>query len=179
MEKKTSKLLMEYKKFYLLIIVCLFSIGIFAQSGTEKISISFSKIPLKEAMARVEKASGYLFSYDATEINAEQLVSLNCKNEEVRLALRKMFEPTNITFKFQNKQIVLALSSKDALTSKKGTTKTVTGTVSDGAGEPIIGATVIVKGTINGVLTDMDGKYTIKAREGEVLEFRYIGYNSV
>ena len=64
MEKKTSKLLMEYKKFYLLIIVCLFSIGIFAQSGTEKISISFSKIPLKEAMARVEKASGYLFSYD-------------------------------------------------------------------------------------------------------------------
>ena len=130
-------------------------------------------------MARVEKASGYLFSYDATEINAEQLVSLNCKNEEVRLALRKMFEPTNITFKFQNKQIVLSLSSKDALTSKKGATKTVTGTVSDGAGEPIIGATVIVKGTINGVLTDMDGKYTIKAREGEVLEFRYIGYNSV
>ena len=90
-----------------------------------------------------------------------------------------MFELTNITFKFQNKQIVLALSSKDALTSKKGATKTVTGTVSDGAGEPIIGATVIVKGTINGVLTDMDGKYTIKAREGEVLEFRYIGYNSV
>ena len=93
MEKKTSKLLMEYKKFYLLIIVCLFSIGIFAQSGTEKISISFSKIPLKEAMARVEKASGYLFSYDATEINAEQLVSLNCKNEEClnRLILHSNF----------------------------------------------------------------------------------------
>ena len=88
-----------------------------------------------------------------------------------------MFEPTNITFKFQNKQIVLSLSSKETLSSKKGATKTVTGTVSDGAGEPIIGATVIVKGTINGVLTDMDGKYTIKAREGEVLEFRYIGYN--
>lgn len=60
---------MEYKKIHLLIIVCLFSIGIFAQSGTEKISVSFSKIPLKEAMTRIEKASGYLFSYDATEIN--------------------------------------------------------------------------------------------------------------
>jgi hypothetical protein len=43
MKKKTSKLLMEYKKFYLLIIVCLFSIGIFAQSGTEKISITFKR----------------------------------------------------------------------------------------------------------------------------------------
>ena len=90
MEKKTSKLLMEYKKFYLLIIVCLFSIGIFAQSGTEKISISFSKIPLKEAMARVEKASGYLFSYDATEINAEQLVSLNCKNVFITIEQPKL-----------------------------------------------------------------------------------------
>lgn len=73
----------------------------------------------------------------------------------------------------------MSLSSKETLSSKKGAIKTVTGTVSDGPGEPIIGATVIVKGTINGVLTDMDGKYTIKAREGEVLEFRYIGYNSV
>ena len=179
MEYKISNLLMEYKKIHLLIIVCLFSIGIFAQSGTEKISISFSKIPLKEAMTKVEKASGYLFSYDATEINTEQLVSLNCKNEEIRLALRKMFGSTTITFKFQNRQIVLSPASKEVSAAKKGTVKTVTGVVSDGTGEPIIGATVIVKGTINGVLTDMDGKYTIKAREGEVLEFRYIGYNSV
>ena len=88
MEKKTSKLLMEYKKFYLLIIVCLFSIGIFAQSGTEKISISFSKIPLKEAMARVEKPSRYLFPYDPTEKNEEQLINSNSKNAEVHLALR-------------------------------------------------------------------------------------------
>lgn len=152
---------MEYKKIHLLIIVCLFSIGIFAQSGTEKMSISFSKIPLKEAMAKIEKASGYLFSYDATEINTDQLVSLNCKNEEIRLALRKMFRPTTVTFRFQNRQIVLSSISKEVAAAKKGTAKTVTGVVSDGVGEPIIGATVIVKGTINGVLTDMDGKYTI------------------
>ncbi|MEB3374583.1 STN domain-containing protein [Bacteroides sp. CR5/BHMF/2] len=110
---------MEYKKIHLLIIVCLFSIGIFAQSGTEKISISFSKIPLKEAMTKVEKASGYLFSYDATEINTEQLVSLNCKNEEIRLALRKMFDSTTITFKFQNRQIVLSPASKEVSAAKK------------------------------------------------------------
>lgn len=175
---KTSNLLMEYKKLYLLIIVCLFSIGTFAQSGTEKISISFNKIPLKEAMTRIEKASGYLFSYDATEINTEQQVSLNCNNEEIRLALRKMFGPTNIAFKFQNKKIVLSPSSNEMQTTKKGAAKTVTGIVADGTGEPIIGATVTVKGTINGVLTDMDGKYSIQTRVGDVLEYRYIGYNS-
>lgn len=57
--------------------------------------------------------------------------------------------------------------------------KNITGTVRDAAGEPIIGATVMVKGTINGVLTDMDGKFSIKAKAGDVLEIRFIGYNSV
>lgn len=62
---------------------------------------------------------------------------------------------------------------------KKGKAKTVTGMVTDEAGEPVIGATVMVKGTVNGTLTDLDGKYSIQAAEGETLEFRYIGYNGV
>ena len=63
------------------------------------------------------------------------------------------------------------------MSSKKGAIKTVTGTVSDGAGEPIIGATVIVKGTINGVLTDMDGKYalTLPRMDGFSLLFSFLG----
>lgn len=168
---------MEYKKIYLLIIICLFSVGVSAQSGTEKISLSFKNIPLKEAMEKIEKASGYTFFYDATQTNVEQTVSLTAQNEEIRLALRKMFNPTNLTFRFSKKQIVL--TPKGTETTKKGADKTITGLVTDETGEPVIGATITVKGTINGVLTDIDGKYTIKTREGDVLEYRYIGYNSV
>lgn len=168
---------MEYKKLYIFIVICLFSVKILAQSGTEKISLSFKNIPLKEAMTKIEAASGYTFFYDATETNVEQLVSLTAKDEEVRLALRRMFEPTNLTFKFSKKQIVLTL--KEVQTGKKGVGKTVSGIVTDASGEPIIGATVMVKGTVNGVLTDVDGKYTINVREGDMLEYRYIGYNGV
>lgn len=168
---------MEYKKIYLLIIICLFSVEVSAQSGTEKISLSFKKIPLKEAMEKIEKVSGYTFFYDATQTNVEQTVSLTAQNEEIRLVLRKMFNPTNLTFRFSKKQIVL--TPKATETIKKGADKTITGLVTDEAGEPVIGATVTVKGTINGVLTDIDGKYTIKTKEGDILEFRYIGYNSV
>lgn len=107
----------------------------------------------------------------------EQTVSLTAQNEEIRLALRKMFNPTNLTFRFSKKQIVL--TPKGTETTKKGADKTITGLVTDETGEPVIGATITVKGTINGVLTDIDGKYTIKTREGDVLEYRYIGYNSV
>lgn len=51
---------MEYKKIYLLIIICLFSVGVSAQSGTEKISLSFKNIPLKEAMEKLRRPRGIL-----------------------------------------------------------------------------------------------------------------------
>ncbi|WP_295334795.1 von Willebrand factor type A domain-containing protein [Flavobacterium sp.] len=58
-----------------------------------------------------------------------------------------------------------------------GQQKTITGTVSDKAG-PLPGANVVVKGTSTGTQTDFEGKYTIKATEGQVLEFSYVGYNT-
>ena len=54
--------------------------------------------------------------------------------------------------------------------------KSVSGTVSDDAGVPIPGATVLVVGTNNGVTTDFDGNYTIQANEGDVLSVSYVGY---
>ena len=52
----------------------------------------------------------------------------------------------------------------------------ITGTVSDSAGVPIPGATVLVTGTNNGVTTDFDGNYSIMASEGDVLSVSYVGY---
>ena len=54
----------------------------------------------------------------------------------------------------------------------------VSGTVKDSKGEPLIGVSVLVKGTTNGTVTDMDGRFTLKAPSGAVLEFSYIGYVS-
>lgn len=56
--------------------------------------------------------------------------------------------------------------------------KTVIGTVLDASGIPVIGANVMVKGTTNGSITDMDGKFTLEVPEGAVLEVSYIGYTT-
>lgn len=55
-------------------------------------------------------------------------------------------------------------------------TKTVTGTVIDAAGIPVIGANVIVKGTTNGTITDFDGNFSLDVPANAVLEISYIGY---
>ncbi len=56
--------------------------------------------------------------------------------------------------------------------------RTIKGTVTSTEGEPLIGASVVVKGTTNGTITDLDGKYELKAKKGDILEFSYIGFNS-
>ena len=55
-------------------------------------------------------------------------------------------------------------------------TKTVTGTVVDAAGIPVIGANILVKGTTNGTITDIDGNFSIEVEENSILEVSYIGY---
>ena len=53
----------------------------------------------------------------------------------------------------------------------------VTGTIEDANGEPLIGATVLVKGTTTGTATDIDGYFSIKASAGQELIVTYVGYN--
>ena len=68
--------------------------------------------------------------------------------------------------------LLIALSMQFSFAQEK----TVSGVVSDATG-PIPGANVIIKGTSNGVQTDFDGKYSIKAKTGDVLVFSFIGMN--
>lgn len=168
---------MKFRKSLFLLIVCIAYVQAFAQSGVEKITLSFTNVTLKDAMKQIESASDYTFAYDVTAIDVEQKVSLDAKDEEIRLAIRTMLAPTDLKFKFSKK--VIELSHNDVQVSKKGAAVSVSGVVTDDSGEPVIGATVTVKGTVNGVLTDIDGHYTIQAHVGEQLEFRYIGHNSV
>jgi TonB-linked SusC/RagA family outer membrane protein len=56
--------------------------------------------------------------------------------------------------------------------------KDISGTITDGSGQPLPGANVLVEGTTTGTQTDFDGNYTIQAQEGDVLVYSYIGFSS-
>lgn len=168
---------MNLKKHVALFLLLFCTLSLFAQGGKEKITLSFSKIPLSEAMKQIEKASGYTFFYDANQVNVKQKVSLSVKNATIQNALTLLLASTELISKITNKQI--ALIKKENAPTLKGHPKKVTGLVLDDKGEPIIGSTVLIKGTISGALTNLDGKYVIDVHEGDVLEFRFIGYNSI
>ena len=169
---------MTQKKIIILaVLTCILSLNVFAQSDTQKVSLVLKEVPLEEAMKKIEQLSDYVFSYDATKIDLIQKVSVSAQDEEVRLVVHQMFEPTNVNFSILGKQI--KLFPKDYQVTQLGAVKMVSGKVTDENGEPVIGATVTVKGTIQGVLTDIEGNYKVQANEGAILEFRYIGFKSV
>lgn len=62
---------------------------------------------------------------------------------------------------------------------QKGVQRTITGLITESNGDPVIGATILVKGTSQGTTTDVDGKFSIKVADGEELEIRYIGFVTV
>lgn len=55
---------------------------------------------------------------------------------------------------------------------------TITGKVTDGQGEPLLGVNVVIQGTTLGTITDMDGRFTLEANPGDIIVFSYIGYVS-
>lgn len=116
---------MNLKKYsaFILMLFC----TTFLMAQTEKrFSLSFSNIPLSEAMPKVEKASGYTFFYNPTEVNIKVKVSLSVQNETVRKAMDKMLNPVGIGFEITNSQIVLFPNNKKN-TETQGSKVTVKG----------------------------------------------------
>lgn len=165
---------MNLKK-HLAILLLLFSVlSASAQVKEKLISLSFSNIPLTEAMARFEKASGYTFFYDAAQIDVKQKVSLSAKNMAVNKAASSMLKGTDLGFEITNTQI--ALFPKKAVEEASGEKITVRGKIVDSSGESVIGANVKEDGSSNGTITDLDGNFTLTVKKGATLAVTYIGY---
>lgn len=150
-----------------------------ASSQNVKVSIQGSNLSVQELIGEIEKQTDYLFVYDKNEVNINRRVSLNASDELVSNILFKIFEGTNVTYQLVGKNITLI--NRGELTGKgeisQQTFKKITGVVVDQKGESVIGANVIQKGTTNGTITDIDGKYTLDVSDGAILLVTYIGYN--
>jgi len=148
------------------------------------ITVRLNNVSLIDAMSKIEQLSGYSFFYDANQVNVNSRVSLNAKNELLDNALKSMLKSTNYTFEIANEQILLTTktskffdnssSSQPSVEQQKN--KAISGKVVDSSGQPVIGANIVQKGTTNGTISDVDGKFTLNVPQNAELEITYIGY---
>lgn len=165
---------MDIRKQLIILILVLLCAPVSAQKKEKLITLKFTNIPLSEAMPKVEKQSGYTFFYESQQIDIKQEVSLNVKNETINKTIAALLKGTNVKFEIDATHIILYTGKNNKAIS--GQPQNISGTVIDESGEPIIGANVMVEGTSTGVITDLDGKYTINAPAGSNLKISYIGY---
>ena len=150
----------------------------FAQNA--RVSINKTNVRLDEILNEIEKQTDYLFVYN-NQINSKERHSIKAKDKAVSEVLNDLLNNAGFSYTLEGKHIVLAKSAKKSLTSEaeiQQEKKNVTGIVLDKFGETIIGANVVIKGTTTGVITDIDGRFSLEVSEGEIIEISYIGYLS-
>lgn len=152
---------------------------------TKNVSLNFSNTPINEILISIEKQTDLSFFY-TDELDLSQKVSIVTNNESINSVLEKIFTGKAIRYNINDKRIVLykqdlkrnaVLQPVTAKTDAK-INSTISGKVLDEKGEPFPGVSVIVKGTRNGITTELDGSFSIQASRGSILEFSFIGYSN-
>ncbi len=158
-----------------LLMVCVFcSYARNAHSQNAKVSIRMNNVKLDKILNEIENQTDYLFIYN-NQVDINKITSVKVKNEAVAQVLDRILSGTGINYELEGTHIILTTEAIKDLHAQQQA-KTVTGTVTDVSGEPIIGANIRIKGTTTGTITDIDGNFSIEAEPQSVIEVSYIGY---
>lgn len=143
--------------------------------SAQNVSFSTNKVTLKSAFEKIEKASKYKIAYNSSQLNANRSVTLSKKSDDVFGILTQLLKGTNCTYELEGNYIIIKPLQKAQTSGKK---VKVRGVIKDETGEPIIGATVRVKGQSEGTVSDFDGNFTLDVTDDNTLQISYIGYQT-
>lgn len=145
-------------------------IGGYSQTG--QVNLNLKNASVKELFREIEKQTSYRFSYRDAEINNKGGITISGQGRELKEVLTNELAKQQLSYTVSGNKIIIS-PVKNAVSTKE---KKVTGKVVDAKGEPVIGATIMEKGTNNGTITDFDGNFMLDVSAGAVLQISYIGY---
>ena len=159
-----------------LLFLCMMLMPGWVWAQEKAVTLDVRQVSLESALKQIEKQTGLTFFYDQTVVDAAPAVTLRVSNASPEAALDEIARQTGLSFNRDNNTITVGKISEN---EKNKNLKTISGKVIDENGEPLIGVNVLLKGTSNGVITDVDGKYTLRDVPVDgVIVFSYIGYQS-
>ena len=137
----------------LIAIILFFSALLSAAPLYGQISVTFKDVPLMEALSTLENKSEYSFFYSNMLPDKDARVSIDARDKSIEFILDNIFSNLAISYEINGHQIVLREDKKED--------KKASGVVIDSAGEPVIGAGVVIEGSTNGTITDVDGRWEL------------------
>lgn len=133
---------------------------------------------VKDVFDYIERNSEFIFVYYDFVIDTKRVVDVNVQNQPITSVLNELFKGTDVTYTINNRQVIIKkVSSDNQRLPLQQQVNEIRGTVKDNTGEPIVGANILIKGSNSGVITDLDGRFSIKISSPKtVLVVSYIGF---
>lgn len=150
-----------------------------AQAQELQVSVNLKNASLAELFTAIEKQTTYRFAYRDVIIDKKRDVTVDAQNVSVGTVLGKVLPDKNLQYSIVSDKSIVISAKKQTVETANAEQGKLVGIVTDGQGEPIIGANVVEKGTTNGTITDMEGRFSLDVSKNAVLLVSYIGYNSV
>jgi TonB-linked SusC/RagA family outer membrane protein len=158
---------------------------------SQKILLDKRNIPLGSAFKEIEKQTDYLFLYDKVEVPVDRRVSVNVQNATIDETLKQLFKGLPLSYKVFNSSIVVRRDqtgaqkrfdidpSPEAAVTVQKVVRTVVGRVTDEKDDGLPGVNIVLEGTSQGTITDIDGRFSLEVPDDKaVLVFSFVGYIS-
>ena len=178
-DKLLLKITRIMKKTTILLFICIIHASAIPYAEAQRVSIQIKNGTFYDVVAQIEKQSEFMFFYKSEEVDNNQPITLEATNKLVTEILDEMLKDRGLNYQIIDRQIIISSTRSDsppAAVRQQG--RLINGTVFDDQGEPIIGANIIEKGTANGVISDIDGKFTLTVQENATLQITFIGFIS-
>lgn len=159
----------------LLLMLCIIQLA--AQTEMQRVSVNLKNVSLTELFSTIEKQTTYRFSYRDIVIDQKKNVTVAKNDVPVSIVLESVLPDKGLIYSVVSEKSIVISEKKNQLKPvAKAGVKQISGIVTDQSRQPVIGVNVVEKGTTNGVVTDLDGKYVIDIPENATLAFSYIGF---
>lgn len=156
-----------------LLFFCLFSLmAENSHSQNARVTINRSDAPLESILNEIESQTDYLFIYKE-DVNVKMRKSIHVSSKPVAEVLSILLAESSVAYKMAGNHIILTRNAALAAQQQK---LGIAGTVTDASGEVLIGVSVLIKGSGQGTVTDLDGNFSLAANMGDILQFSYTGY---
>jgi len=161
----------------LLFIVCVTFGNSFSQV---RLSVHFNRSGIREVLQTIEEKTDYIFLYKDQIFDFSKKFSADFKDAKFEDVLQSFCDQTNVSYEVRNRQVILKEKELTVEQQAQQKAKSITGKVTDSAGIPLPGVTIVVKGTTSGTVTDSDGQFKLSVSSGaKTLLFSFVGMKPI
>lgn len=151
-------------------------------SQATRISLNMENSSIEKVLQAIEEKSEFYFLYNSKLIDVDRKTDIHANEESIASVLSRLFDEGNVEYEVKGTQIILHPKEMNRVAAQlmsdsyQQSGRQISGRVVDEYGDPIIGANILEKGTVNGTVTDIDGKFSLNVGTDAVLNVSYIGY---